>query len=181
MLARRRQVQPGVIRPVESCPAPATARKSHDARDTSGARKSHADSTSAGTCSEEPERTQQPDPKVLRPLPRPRSKRPNSLRRRTSAGSLAEAACLEERANLTNCPEKKRVSLRFSCPYNVSGSPAALRVRSARGERRRATREATDEPSPGVAPDATPVHHGLHLKKRARRRQVQPGVIRPAE
>ena len=47
------------------------------------------------------------------------------------------------------------------CPYNGSGSPAAPRARSARGERRRATRQVRDEPSRDDAQDATPVHHGL--------------------
>jgi hypothetical protein len=49
--------------------------------------------------------------------------------------------------------------------HNGSGSPAAPRVRSARGERRRASNSARDEPSRRVAPHATPVHRGLHLKK----------------
>jgi hypothetical protein len=44
--------------------------------------------------------------------------------------------------------------------------PAHLRrrARSARGERRRATREARDDSNRGDAQDATPVHHRLHVK-----------------
>lgn len=62
---------------------------------------------------------------------------------------------------------------------NGSGSPAAPRVRSACGERRRSSRAARDDSNRGDAQDATPVRRGLHVKMRARRRQVQPDVRQP--
>jgi len=49
-------------------------------------------------------------------------------------------------------------------PSNGSGSPAAPRVRSARGERRRAGKNARDEPRPEITRNRTPVHHGLQLR-----------------
>ena len=54
--------------------------------------------------------------------------------------------------------------LGFLWRSNGSGSPAAPRAHSARGERRRATRDVRDEMSRGVATHATPVHHGLNEK-----------------
>ena len=76
---------------------------------------------------------------------------------------------------------KRAPSVVRSCPYNVAGSPAARRVRSARGERRRATRDADVCTEPRTCPHPTPVHRGLHLKKLAPRRLVQPAVIRSVE
>ncbi len=52
----------------------------------------------------------------------------------------------------------------FPRPSNGSGSPAALRVRSARGERRRTTSYAGYLSRTSNCPHPTPVRHGLHVE-----------------
>jgi hypothetical protein len=145
MFARRRQVQPDVIRSVEGAPHRRNDRESNGLR-TAQRRARRA--TPRPRWNPRPAHCQVRRRNRAPPPEGPLFDEADRNVLQTSRMFEGDRSVPTETANAPRrvlkpqraqqSPERKVI---LSCPYNAPGSPAAPRVRSARRERRRATRE----------------------------------------
>ena len=89
--------------------------------------------------SKQPQRSQQPDVHVFFAVAAPEIRTFECARLVKPARAVEEGRRPDEHGAVTNHPDASRSYVFVLRPYNGCGSPAATRVHSARGERRRRT------------------------------------------